>query len=98
MIEKILQKAGVIHFARLYKILKDACAISKVQLPTEKEVADYMQKWAYALPEELLFIARAELMFEKSPRKRALWQYLVLNLIKGPIKLSNVWIATNSNY
>lgn len=98
MIEKILQKAGVIHLTRLYRILEDACAISKLQLPSVNEVVDYMQKWAYVLAEEQLFIARAELMFEQSPRKRALWQYLVFNLIKGPIKLSNVWSATCSDY
>jgi len=98
MIEKILQKAGVIHFTRLYRILEDACQISKLQIPSTREVVDYMQKWAYVLHEEKLFIARAELMFDKSPRLRALWQYLVLNLIKGPIKLSNVWRETSSDY
>ena len=34
MIEKILQKAGVIHFTRLYRILEDACTISKLKLPS----------------------------------------------------------------
>jgi hypothetical protein len=63
MIEKILQKAGVIHYTRMYRILEDACTISKLQLPSVQEVVDYMQRWAYVLPEEQLFIARGELMF-----------------------------------
>lgn len=69
----ILKKAGVIHYTRLYSILEDACAISKLQLPSVQEVVDYMQRWAYVLVEEQIFIARGELMFENAPRKIAIW-------------------------
>ena len=68
MIETILKKAGVIHYSRLYNILVDACAISKLQIPTVQEVVDYMQRWAYVLAEEKLFIARGELLDDQSPR------------------------------
>lgn len=30
MIQKILAKAGIIHFNRLYRVLADACVLAKI--------------------------------------------------------------------
>ena len=57
-----------------------------------------MQKWAYVIVEEFLFISRGQLMFEKQPRLCSIWQLLANSLIKGPIKLPDIMAIAGSDF
>ena len=68
MIDRILQKTGLIGIERLMRILTDACAVASLDAPDIQSVADHLATRTFVMPDLATYIANADLMFDDNPR------------------------------
>jgi hypothetical protein len=84
MVETILKKTGVISLSRMMRILADGCSVAHAHCPDVQTVVDCLKQRAYGIKAGTVYIARGEVMFT-SQRLKALWQYLVKQLLAGAL-------------
>ena len=88
ILEKILIKAGVISFRRAARILRDTFIVAKVENLTKVQLFKEPSKQCYYLPETQVFITKSSLIYDpkRDQRNVAIREFLVNQLMKGPIK------------
>ena len=99
MVLMILRKAGIVSLARVCRLIEDGCRIAKLEVPSVQDTVTTLGKYAYALQKGHLYIAKAEVMFEKTQKLRQIWNYLIVKFLSTKsVPLKQILADTHSDF